>query len=85
MKVTVSTHGRFHAFELARGLHDHGALDQLLTPYPAWAVRKITNANMPIRSAVWIECVKRLSSKTGLGNKPDAYVGREIWAICVSR
>jgi len=78
MKVTVSTHGRFHAFELARGLHDHGALDQLLTPYPAWAVRKITNANMPIRSAVWIECVKRLSSKIGVGNKPDAYVGKKF-------
>ena len=71
MKVTVSTHGRFHAFELARGLHSHGALDQLLTPYPAWAVRKVTRADMPVRSAVWIECLKRLSSKARLGNKPD--------------
>ena len=78
MKVIISTHGRFHAFELARGLHDHGALDQLLTPYPAWAVRKVTSADMPVRSAVWIECLKRLSSKARLGNKPDAFIGRKF-------
>jgi glycosyltransferase involved in cell wall biosynthesis len=78
MKVTVSTHGRFHAFELARGLFEHGALDQLLTPYPAWAVRKVTNADLPIQSAVWIESLKRLSSKARLGNKLDAYIGRKF-------
>jgi glycosyltransferase involved in cell wall biosynthesis len=78
MKVTVSTHGRFHAFELARGLHAHGALDQLLTPYPAWAVRKVTSADLPIQSAVWIECLKRFSRKMRLGNKPDAFIGRKF-------
>jgi glycosyltransferase involved in cell wall biosynthesis len=78
MKITVSTHGRFHAFELARGLHAHGALDQLITPYPAWAVRKITSADLPIQSAVWIEYLKRFSSKMRLGNKPDAFIGRKF-------
>lgn len=78
MKVIVSTHGRFHAFELARGLQDHNALHQLLTPYPALAVRKITGTDLPMRSAVWIELVKRLGSKLRLGNKPDAFVGRQF-------
>jgi len=31
MKVCVSVHGRFHAFELAAGLHRRGHLDALLT------------------------------------------------------
>ncbi|NKB21044.1 MAG: glycosyltransferase [Alphaproteobacteria bacterium] len=78
MKVMVSTHGRFHAFELAKGLHDHSALHQLLTPYPVWAVRKVTGADMPVRSAVWIELVKRLSNKARLGSKPDAFVGKSF-------
>ena len=78
MKVTVSTHGRFHAFELARGLYEHGALDQLLTPYPAWVVRKVTSADLPMQTAVWIELLKRLSSKARLGNKPDAFIGRKF-------
>ena len=78
MKVIVSTHGRFHAFELAQGLNSRGALHQLVTPYPSWAVKKITNADLPLRSVGWIELLKRFCSKARLGNKPDAFVGRKF-------
>ena len=78
MKVIVSTHGRFHAFELARGLLKHDALQQLITPYPGWAIRKLVGETIPTNSATWIEVTKRISDKLKLGNKPDAFIGRKF-------
>ena len=34
MKVVLSTVGKFHAFDLARELHTHGALESIFTGYP---------------------------------------------------
>jgi glycosyltransferase involved in cell wall biosynthesis len=34
MKVTISVGGRFHAFDLARQLHNRGVLHRLITSYP---------------------------------------------------
>jgi len=34
VKVTVSLKGRFHAFQLARGLQNREALGRLVTSYP---------------------------------------------------
>jgi len=38
MKVTVSSLGRFHAFDLARQLQKRGCLDTFFTGYPHWMV-----------------------------------------------
>ncbi len=78
MKVIVSTHGRFHAFELAQGLHKHDLLHRLVTPYPSRAVKKLTNAELPLRNAAWIELFKRICSKARIGNKCDAFVGHKF-------
>jgi len=61
MKVCVSVHGRFHAFELARGLHQRGALSRLLTTYPGFVARGLIGADLPVRSAWWLEARRRMS------------------------
>lgn len=60
MKVCVSVHGRFHAFELAAGLHRRGALARLLTTYPGFAVRRVSGMTMPVRAAWWLEMRRRV-------------------------
>ncbi len=40
MRVTVTTLGRFHAFDLAAQLHRHGVLRKLITVYPKNYVQK---------------------------------------------
>lgn len=42
MKVCVSCYGRFHAFNLAEQLHEHGFLHSLVTGYPYFKVRSHT-------------------------------------------
>lgn len=60
MKVCVSVHGRFHAFELAAGLHRRGALSSLLTTYPGFAVARLSGSRLPVTSAWWLEARRRL-------------------------
>ncbi|MAH84090.1 MAG: hypothetical protein CBB68_07065 [Rhodospirillaceae bacterium TMED8] len=60
MKVCVSVHGRFHAFELAAGLHRNGALSKLLTTYPDCAVRQICGEALPMKGAWWLEAKRRI-------------------------
>ncbi len=62
MKVCVSVHGRFHAFELATGLARAGALAGLLTTYPGFAVRRLTGEDLPVRAAWWLEARRRISA-----------------------
>lgn len=40
MKVVISVPGKYHAFDLARQLRRAGCLEQLITAYPYFAVRK---------------------------------------------
>ena len=44
MKVTISTIGKYHAFDLARELHSRGALDAIFTGYPHF---KLRNEQLP--------------------------------------
>ncbi len=60
MKVCVSVHGRFHAFELAAGLHRRGVLSRLLTTYPGFAVARLSGNWLPVTSAWWLEARRRL-------------------------
>ena len=55
MKVCVSVHGRFHAFELARELERHGALSMLLSTYP----KSRTGVSRAV-GAPWIEVWRRM-------------------------
>jgi glycosyltransferase involved in cell wall biosynthesis len=72
MKVCVSVHGRFHAFELAAGLHRRGALAGLLTTYPGFAVERLVGARLPTTAAWWLEMRRRLP---GL-SMPDVELSR---------
>lgn len=40
MKVTIVVGGRWHAFDLARELHEAGHLHRLITNYPGWFVKR---------------------------------------------
>ena len=76
MNVTVSVHGRWHAFELATELQDRGLLSQLLTTYPRMAVKQVTTRTLPVISRPSLEIRRRIYDRWGFGAKPD----REIAA-----
>ncbi len=76
MKVFVSVHGRFHAFELAGGLHRRGLLERVLTTYPAFAARKIMGPDVPLRTVPRLEAWRRLHPKIRLGPQPDLAIAR---------
>ena len=40
MKITIVVGGRWHAFDLAKELHNAGHLHRLITNYPSWFVRR---------------------------------------------
>ena len=76
MKVCVSVHGRFHAFELARGLHRRGALECLLTTYPTFVPKRIIGPDVSLRTAPWLEVWRRLYPKLRLGPQPDLAISK---------
>jgi glycosyltransferase involved in cell wall biosynthesis len=78
MKVAVSVHGRFHAFELARGLHRRGLLECLQTTYPAYAARRIIGPGATLHSAPWLEAWRRLYPKLKLGPRPDLAIAQSF-------
>ncbi|QNJ07678.1 conserved hypothetical protein distantly related to alpha-glycosyltransferases family 4 [Synechococcus sp. Minos11] len=40
MKITIVVGGRWHAFDLAKGLYDNNHLHRIITNYPCWFVKK---------------------------------------------
>jgi glycosyltransferase involved in cell wall biosynthesis len=71
MKITVSVHGRYHGFDLAKGLSQRGHLDQLLTTYPKFIARRFVGTDASIKSVSVLEFRRRMYLKFGLGGKPD--------------
>jgi glycosyltransferase involved in cell wall biosynthesis len=71
MKVAISAHGRWHAFELAAQLHRRGLLAQLATTYPAWAARRFLPAGIPLATAPAWEAVRRGAARLPFGWDPD--------------
>jgi len=78
MKITVSVHGRYHAFELAKGLHQRKHLDQLLTTYPRFIARKSVGPSALIKSASVLELKRQVYSKFGIGGKPDLSISKSF-------
>jgi len=74
MNITVSVHGRWHAFELAAQLQDRGELKQLLTTYPRSVVRSVTGRPLPVISKPSLELRRRIYDRLRLGSKPDAAI-----------
>ena len=64
--VAIAAHGRFHAFELARGLHERECLAQLATTYPAVFARRFLPRPIHLRTAPWLEVWRRASQRTRL-------------------
>ena len=65
MKVDIAVHGRFHAFELARGLQDRGLLGTLRTTYPAFAVRRVVGPVASLSTAPHLELIRRFGQWSG--------------------
>lgn len=63
MKVTVSVGGKFHGFYLAKCLQDHGFLEQLVTSYPKFEVKKSGINVAKVSSIVLKEVVSRFWHK----------------------
>ena len=78
MKVTVSAHGRWHAYELANGLFQRGMLQCLLTTYPEFVARRFLDPGLALKTAPWLEARRRLYHKLSIGDKPDAVIARSF-------
>jgi glycosyltransferase involved in cell wall biosynthesis len=63
VKIAIAVHGRFHAFELARGLHARGALAQVATTYPAFVARRWLPKPIRLHTAPWLEVWRRLHGR----------------------
>ena len=74
MKIIVSVHGRFHAFELALGLHKHGFLHSLLTTYPEFMVKSIVDGNFPVKTKPYLEFLRRSLDKISFLNSQDLFI-----------
>ncbi len=78
MKVSVSVHGRWHAFDLAAGLFRRGLFSQLTTTYPRMIARRFVPDDMRIISAPLLEFRRRLYDRFKLGQKPDLPVAESF-------
>lgn len=76
MKVAVSVHGRFHAFELATHLHREGMLAQVATTYPAFVARRYLPAGVKLATQPGLEAIRRLHRALGIGPSPDFFIAR---------
>lgn len=63
LKVSIAVHGRYHAFDLARGLFEKGHLVQLATTYPRYAAQRFLPRGVPLRSAPRFEIWRRLAAR----------------------
>lgn len=71
LKVAIAVHGRYHAFDLARGLYQKDQLVQIATTYPRLAARRFLPRGVPIRSASRFEIWRRLASRWSLVPRAD--------------
>ncbi|NBV21217.1 MAG: glycosyltransferase family 1 protein [Proteobacteria bacterium] len=79
MRIVQSSHGRFHHFDLARQLHQRGALECLFTGYPRW---KLKGEQLPVnklRTFPWFQALYMARGRVGLTQQ---WVDRQLaWAV----
>jgi glycosyltransferase involved in cell wall biosynthesis len=78
VKVNVAVHGRWHAFELANGLHRRGVLGCLSTTYPAIVARRFLDADIALRTRPLLEFRRRIYDRWRLGAKPDLAIAKSF-------
>lgn len=71
LKVSIAVHGRYHAFDLARGLFEKGHLAQVATTYPRFAARRFLPDGVEIKSAARFEIWRRLASRFAFVPRAD--------------
>jgi glycosyltransferase involved in cell wall biosynthesis len=76
VKVNISVHGRWHAFELANGLHRRDVLGCLATTYPAIVARRFLDADIDLRTRPLLELRRRIHDRWRLGAKPDLAIAK---------
>ena len=64
-------HGRFHGFDLARGLFERGHLVQLATTYPWFAAQRFLPPGVKLKSAARFEIWRRLASRFSFVPRAD--------------
>jgi glycosyltransferase involved in cell wall biosynthesis len=88
MRIALVVPGRFHAFDLARGLAARGHDVTVLTNYPAWAASRFDLGGATVRSCGWQGAAGRLLARAPrvLGSeRSDAWMSRWFgrWAARV--
>ncbi len=78
MNIIISVHGRFHAFELAKGLFQNNLLEILLTTYPRFVVHSITKSKMPVSPVSSLEFIRRITNNCKLLNKSDLFISKKF-------
>lgn len=76
MKVNIAVHGRWHAFELANGLHRRGVMGRLATTYPAIVARRFLNPGIALRTRPLLEVRRRIYDRWQMGGKPDLAIAK---------
>jgi len=78
MKIAIGVHGRWHAFDLAAGLHRRGHLSRLLTTYPAFIARRFLPADIDVAAAPLLELKRRFYNRFRWGPKPDLDIAKSF-------
>lgn len=66
MRVTLSTIGKFHTFDLARQLHQRGYLKAIFTGYPQFKLKKEGLPSHLIHTFPWLQTVCMANRQTSL-------------------
>lgn len=80
MKVSLSTIGKFHTFDLARELHASGHLQALYTGYPRFKLKDERLPEVKVRSFPWVQTPYMALNRWGVAGKRTnrmlEYVGK---------
>ncbi|MGE5452629.1 MAG: glycosyltransferase family 4 protein [Acidobacteriota bacterium] len=80
MKVSLSTIGKFHTFDLARELHASGHLQTLYTGYPLFKLKDERLPQVKMRSFPWVQTPYMALNRWGIAgrrtNRMLEYVGK---------
>ncbi|MFQ3680209.1 MAG: glycosyltransferase family 4 protein [Pseudanabaenaceae cyanobacterium] len=77
--MVVAVCGRFHGFQLAIALQQHGVLHTLFTSYPVWGAAHFGVDRQRVRSLWPVELTRRLGFLSAFGLQQfDAWVARNL-------